>query len=80
MAYAALFSCVNSCVILVFHCLTTPTGKPVGFLLPSLACNRAPYEYFHRLWNTGISLFEQGLYYQAAQRPHYYVRKLVVFR
>lgn len=38
--------------------LTTPTGKPVGFLLPSLACNRAPYEYFHRLWNTGISLFE----------------------
>ena len=40
------------------HGLTTPTGKPVGFLLPSLACNRAPYEYFHRLWNTGISLFE----------------------
>lgn len=38
--------------------LTTPTGKPVGFLLPSLACNRTPYEYFHRFWNTGISLFE----------------------
>lgn len=42
----------------LFVVLTTPTGKPVRFLLPSLASNRTPYEYFHRLWNTGISLFE----------------------
>ena len=26
--------------------LTTPTGKPVGFLLPSLACNRTSFSDF----------------------------------
>ena len=26
--------------------LTTPTGKPVGFLLPSLACNRTSFADF----------------------------------
>jgi len=26
--------------------LTTPTGKPVGFLLPSLACNRTSFTDF----------------------------------
>jgi len=26
--------------------LTTPTGKPMGFLLPSLACNRTSFSDF----------------------------------
>ncbi len=26
--------------------LTTPTGKPVGFLLSSFACNRTPFAGF----------------------------------
>ena len=35
--------------------LTTPTGKPMGFLLSSLACNRTSFSDFG---STSISLFE----------------------
>lgn len=36
---------LNEKLISVFP-LTTPTGKPVGFLLPSLACNRTSFTDF----------------------------------
>ena len=38
--------------------LTTPTGKPVGFWFPSLACNRTPFSGFGA---TSVNLFEPGL-------------------
>ena len=38
--------------------LTTPTGKPVGFWLPSVACNRTPFSGFGV---TSVNLFESGL-------------------
>ena len=38
--------------------LTAPTGKPVGFWLPSVACNRTPFAGFGV---TSVNLFESGL-------------------
>ena len=38
--------------------LTAPTGKPVGFWLPSVACNRTSFSDFGV---TSVNLFESGL-------------------
>ena len=37
---------INFFELVVHQCLTTPTGKPVGFLLSSLACNRTSFSDF----------------------------------
>ena len=38
--------------------LTTPTGKPMGFRLPSVACNRTSFSDFGV---TSVNLFESEL-------------------
>ena len=46
---------INFFELVVHQCLTTPTGKPVGFLLSSLACNRTSFSDFGV---TSINLFK----------------------
>ena len=53
--------------IFQLHFLTAPTGKPVGFWLPSVACNRTSFSDFGV---TSVNLFESGLLLPSSLGDH----------